>query len=79
MLALGWILVIFGAIGLFLPPFPALLVLAIGLVILGRRSPRVRLSIRRLGKRYPSLGKALLQARARLAARRRRRNMTRAE
>ena len=79
MLALGWILVIFGAIGLFLPPFPALLVLAIGLVILGRRSPRVRLSIRRLAKRYPSFGKALLQARARIAVRRRRRNMTRAE
>jgi len=68
-LALGWVLVVIGTIGLFLPPFPALVVLAIGLLLLARRSPRIRLLIRRLARRYPAFGRALTKARARTGTR----------
>ena len=73
LLALGWALVVIGTVGLFLPPFPALLVLAIGLILLGRRSPRVRLAVRRLARRYPAFGGALVKARARVSGWRQRR------
>lgn len=63
----GWGLVVIGTVGLFLPPFPALLVLAIGLAMLARQSPRVRLVVGRLARRYPRLGAALDKARAKQA------------
>ena len=65
MLALGWVFIFLGILGLFLPILQGILFLAIGLVILSRRSPRVRLLIRKLAKRYPAFGRALVEARAR--------------
>ena len=65
MLALGWVFIFLGILGLFLPILQGILFLAIGMVILSRRSPRVRLLIRRLAKRYPAFGRALIEARGR--------------
>ena len=65
MLALGWVFIFLGILGLFLPILQGILFLAIGLVILSRRSPRVRLLIRKLAKRYPAFGCALIEARVR--------------
>ncbi len=63
MLVLGWIFIVLGILGLFLPILQGILFLAIGLVILSRRSPRVRLLVRRLAKRYPVFGEGLAEAR----------------
>jgi len=66
MLALGWIFIILGIIGLFLPVLQGVLFLAIGLVLLSRRSPRLRLMIVKLGRRYPRFRSTLEAARARV-------------
>jgi len=52
-LALGWIFIFLGILGLFLPILQGILFLAIGLIILSRRSPRVRLFNQNIGQRYP--------------------------
>lgn len=52
-LALGWIFIFLGILGLFLPILQGILFLAIGLIILSRRSPRVRLFNQKMGQRYP--------------------------
>lgn len=65
MLSLGWGFIVLGILGLFLPILQGILFLAIGLVILSRRSPRVRLLIRRLAMRYPAFGRGLVEARIR--------------
>jgi uncharacterized membrane protein YbaN (DUF454 family) len=72
MLGLGWVFIVLGILGLFLPILQGILFIAIGLIILSRRSPRVRLLIRRLAKRYPAFGKGLVEARIRAEALRRR-------
>ncbi len=66
MLSVGWFFIILGILGLFLPILQGILFLAIGMVILSRRSPRVRLMIRKLAKKYPAFGKALKEARIRV-------------
>ena len=53
LLALGWIFIFLGILGLFLPILQGILFLAIGLIILSRRSPRVRLFNKKIGQRYP--------------------------
>ena len=65
MLALGWVFIFLGILGLFLPILQGILFLAIGMIILSRRSPRVRLLVRKLAKRYPAFGRALVEARSR--------------
>ncbi len=65
MLSLGWVFIILGFLGLFLPILQGILFLAVGMVILSRRSPRVRLLIRKLARKYPAFGKALAEARVR--------------
>lgn len=64
MLWVGWGFIVLGILGMFLPILQGFLFLAIGLVILSRRSPRVRLLILRLGRRYPKFRKAIVEARA---------------
>ena len=76
MLALGWVFIILGILGLFLPILQGILFLAIGLIILSRRSPRIRLLVRRLARRYPAFGTVMGEARAR-ADRLRKRFLTR--
>ena len=53
LLALGWIFIFLGILGLFLPILQGILFLAIGLIVLSRRSPRVRLLNQKMGQRYP--------------------------
>ncbi|MBS40649.1 MAG: hypothetical protein CMM83_02830 [Rhodospirillales bacterium] len=53
LLSLGWCCVFLGVIGLFLPILQGILFLAIGFIILSRRSARVRLLNKRLCKKYP--------------------------
>ncbi|MBK20101.1 MAG: hypothetical protein CMM52_14810 [Rhodospirillaceae bacterium] len=52
-LSLGWIFIFLGIIGLFLPILQGILFLAIGLIILSRKSARVRLLNKKIGQRYP--------------------------
>ena len=53
LLALGWIFIFLGILGLFLPILQGILFLAIGFIVLSRRSPRVRLFNQKMGQRYP--------------------------
>lgn len=49
----GWTFILLGFLGLFLPILQGVLFICIGLVMLSRRSPRVRLLIMKTGSRYP--------------------------
>ena len=51
----GWLFVILGIAGLFLPILQGILFLLVGLTLLSLASPRVRLLRIRLGRRYPPL------------------------
>lgn len=52
-LFLGWILVILGIAGLFLPFLQGILFLFLGVTILSSESKWVRRALSKLGKRYP--------------------------
>ncbi len=58
-LGLGWIFIVLGILGLFLPVLQGILFLCIGAVLLSGESPRVRLLIMKLGRRYPKFRVAL--------------------
>jgi uncharacterized protein len=66
-LATGWIFVLLGVVGLFLPLMQGVLFILIGLVLLSAVSPRARLAIQRIRRRWPRTG-------ARIDATRRRAN-----
>ena len=53
LLILGWIFIVLGVLGLFLPILQGILFLLIGLVLLAQVSPRVRLLRIKLRQRYP--------------------------
>jgi len=61
-LSLGWIFVFLGILGLFLPILQGILFLCIGFLLLSSESPRARLLIMRLGRRYPRFRAALTAA-----------------
>jgi len=67
LLGLGWLFILLGVAGLFLPVLQGVLFLCIGLILLSRRSPRVRWLVRRAGRRWPKFRRALDLARARAA------------
>ena len=50
---LGWIFIVLGVLGIFLPILQGILFLVIGLLVLGRVSPRVRLWRWRMRRRFP--------------------------
>ena len=58
-LAAGWIFILLGILGLFLPVLQGVLFLCIGLILLSGRSPRVRLMIMKAGARWPKFRRAL--------------------
>lgn len=66
-LGLGWFFILLGIAGLFLPVLQGVLFLCIGLILLSRRSRRVRWLIMRAGRRWPRFRQALTVARARMA------------
>lgn len=62
LLVLGWVLVVVGVAGLFLPVLQGLLFLALGLLVLSRHSDWVRERVERLRERHPKLDDALEKA-----------------
>jgi len=60
----GWLFVVLGVAGLFLPFLQGFLFLFVGLALLSLASPRVRLARMRVGARYPAFRAAEERARA---------------
>ena len=58
-LGFGWLFIFLGILGLFLPILQGILFLCIGILLLSSVSPRVRLLIMKLGRRYPKVRAAL--------------------
>ncbi len=67
-LTLGWIFIFLGILGLFLPILQGILFLCIGGLLLSAESPRMRLLIMKLGRRYPKLREALTAAKEKARA-----------
>jgi len=63
-LGLGWIFIILGILGLFLPILQGILFLCIGAALLSSESPRMRLLVMKLGRRYPKFRAGLTAAKA---------------
>jgi uncharacterized membrane protein YbaN (DUF454 family) len=61
-LTLGWFFIVLGILGLFLPILQGILFLCIGALLLSGESPRMRLLIMKLGRRYPKFRNALTTA-----------------
>lgn len=57
LLILGWLFIILGILGLFLPFLQGILFIVIGLAILSSRSKRIRHLLKYLEDRYPHLHK----------------------
>ncbi len=60
----GWLFVVLGVAGLFLPFLQGILFLFVGVAMLSLASPRVRLARMRVGARYPAFRAAEEKARA---------------
>ena len=67
-LTLGWIFIFLGILGLFLPILQGILFLCIGGLLLSSESPRMRLLIMKLGRRYPKFRTALTAAKGKARA-----------
>lgn len=63
----GWIFVVLGVLGLFLPILQGILFLAVGAYLLSLESPMARRVINRARERYPRFGATLDAARRRAA------------
>jgi uncharacterized protein len=61
-LTLGWIFILLGIAGMFLPFLQGFLFLFIGLLLLSRESEIVRRQLERLRARYPKFGLYMDQA-----------------
>ncbi len=55
-LTIGWVFVVLGIVGLFLPLMQGVLFMVIGLVLLSAVSPRARLATQRIRRRWPRTG-----------------------
>lgn len=64
----GWVFLVLGVLGLFLPFLQGILFLLVGLILLAKAQPRFRLLKMRLKKRYPKYAAAFEAAEARAAA-----------
>ncbi|QKG84896.1 DUF454 family protein [Kroppenstedtia pulmonis] len=56
---IGWLFIVLGILGLFLPILQGIAFLIIGMLILSRTSPWAKRLIKRMEKRYPSLSKQM--------------------
>lgn len=63
----GWVFLVLGVLGLFLPILQGILFLLLGLILLARAQPRFRLIKMRLKRRYPKYAAAFEAAEARAA------------
>ena len=64
-LTFGWIFIVLGVLGLFLPILQGILFLAIGGMLLSLESPWAQRIIERLRTRYPAVDKAMIAAQKR--------------
>lgn len=62
---LGWIFLVLGVLGLFLPVLQGILFLAIGMVLLSYESPWFKARLIRLEKRFPKYERKIREARIR--------------
>ncbi len=67
-LTFGWIFIILGILGLFLPILQGILFLAIGGMLLSMESPRAQRIMNYLRNRYPTMDKTMLAAQKRTAS-----------
>ena len=63
----GWLFVLFGILGLFLPILQGILFLAVGFYLLSLESPWVHRKMEQVRGRYPRLGATMDEARIRAA------------
>jgi len=63
-IALGWVFIILGVAGLFLPFLQGVLFLLIGLYLLSHESPRAKDLLKKIRQRFPALAKKLDQVKA---------------
>lgn len=66
-LVTGWLFMVLGVLGLFLPVLQGILFLMIGLALLAKAQPRFRLLKQRLRRRYPRYAVMFEKAEARAA------------
>ncbi|MCZ6609800.1 MAG: DUF454 family protein [Alphaproteobacteria bacterium] len=64
----GWVFLVLGILGLFLPILQGILFLLVGLILLAKAQPRFRLLKMRLKRRYPKYAAAFQAAEARATA-----------
>jgi uncharacterized membrane protein YbaN (DUF454 family) len=64
----GWVFLVLGVLGLFLPVLQGILFLLVGLILLARAQPRFRLLKQRLRRRYPRYARIFEHAEARAGA-----------
>jgi uncharacterized membrane protein YbaN (DUF454 family) len=53
LMIVGWVFLVLGVLGLFLPILQGVLFLLVGLILLAKAQPRFRLLKQRIKKRYP--------------------------
>jgi uncharacterized membrane protein YbaN (DUF454 family) len=63
-LIVGWLFILLGVVGLFLPFLQGFLFLFIGVLLLSRESEIVRRQVDRLRARYPKIGRSMDEAEA---------------
>ncbi|MDA8234697.1 MAG: tellurium resistance protein TerC [Clostridia bacterium] len=61
---LGWLFILLGILGLFLPFLQGILFILIGLYLLSHQSPWAKNLLRKIRSRFPKLAKTLDQAKA---------------
>ena len=65
---LGWVFIILGVLGLFLPVLQGILFLLIGLYLLSSTSPWAERLLMRLQKRFPKISKTFEEAKEKVAS-----------
>jgi len=59
----GWVFLVLGVLGLFLPVLQGVLFLLVGVYLLSRESPWARLLRQKFRRRYPKIGRHMDEAR----------------
>lgn len=62
MLGLGYLFLVLGVLGLFLPILQGVLFLTVGLLILSRHAPWAERLLKHLKTRYPAVGRTVVAA-----------------
>ena len=65
---LGWVFIVLGILGLFLPVLQGILFLLIGLYLLSSTSPWAERLLNRLRERFPKISKSFEEAKGKVAS-----------